>query len=83
MVNAWSETSHPTLLSNYDMKDIYNAEEFGLFYQCFSNKAYQLKSQKCYEGKLSRIRITGMEAANAMLDMLPMLVIYQVAFPTI
>ena len=83
MVNAWSETSLPTLLSNYDMKDIYNAEEFGLFYQCFPNKTCQLKSQKCYGGKLSRIRITGMEAANAMVDMLPVFVIYQVAFPTI
>ena len=31
MVNAWSETSFPTLLSNYDLKDIYNADEFGLF----------------------------------------------------
>ena len=32
MVNAWSETSLPTLLYNYDLKDIYNADEFGLFY---------------------------------------------------
>ena len=26
MINAWSETSPPTLLSNYDLKDIYNAD---------------------------------------------------------
>ena len=31
MVNAWSETSLPTFLSNYDLKDIYNADEFGLY----------------------------------------------------
>ena len=31
MVNAWSKTSLPTLLSNYNLKDIYNADEFGLF----------------------------------------------------
>ena len=43
MVNAWSETSLPTLLSNYDLKDIYNADEFGLFYQCLPNETYQLK----------------------------------------
>ena len=34
MVNAWSETSLPTLLYNYDLKEIYNADECGLFYQC-------------------------------------------------
>ena len=28
MVNVWSETSLPTLLSNYDMKDIYNTNGF-------------------------------------------------------
>ena len=32
MVNAWSETSLPTLLSNYDLKDICKTDEFGLFY---------------------------------------------------
>ena len=32
MVSPWKETSLPTLLSNYDLKDIYNADEFGLFY---------------------------------------------------
>ena len=75
MVSAWSETSLPTLLSNYDLKDFYNADEFGLFYQCFPNKTYQLKSEKCFGGKLSKIRITGMAAANAMGDKLPMFVI--------
>ena len=48
MVNAWLETSLPTLLSNYDLKGIYNADEFELFYQCLPNKTYQLKSEKCY-----------------------------------
>ena len=79
MVNAWSETSLPTFLSNYDLEDIYNANEFGLFYQCLPNKTYQLKPEKCYGGKLSKIRITGsirMAAGNAMGDKLPMFVIH-------
>ena len=71
----WLMRALPTLLSKYDLKDIYNADEFGLFYQCLPNKTYQLKSEKCYGQKLSKIRITGMEAANAMDDKLPMLVI--------
>ena len=66
MVNAWSETSLPTLFSNYDLKDIYNVDEFGLFYQYLPNTTYQLKSEKCYGGKLSKINITGMATVNAM-----------------
>ena len=55
---------HPfqLFLSNYDLKDIYNANKFGLSYQCFPKKIYQLKSEKCYGGKLSKIRITDMTA---------------------
>ena len=33
-----------------------------------------MKSEKCYGGKLSKICITGMEAANAMGDKLPMFI---------
>ena len=74
MINAWSETSLPTILSNYDLKDIYKADEFGLFYQCLPNKTYQLKSEKYYRGKLSKICITGMTVANATGDKLSMFV---------
>ena len=72
MVNVWSETSLPTLLYNYDLKDIYNADEFGLLYQCVPNKTYQLKSEKCSGGKLSKVRINGMASANAAGDKLLM-----------
>ena len=75
MVNMWSETSIPTLLSNYDLKGICNADEFGVFYQYLPNKTYQLKSEKCHGEKLSKIRITGMVATNAIGDKLPMFVI--------
>ena len=33
---------------------------------------YQLKSEKCSGGKLSKVRITGMAAANAVGDKIPM-----------
>ena len=33
---AWKETSLPTILSRYELKDIYNADDFGLFYQGLS-----------------------------------------------
>ena len=69
------------LLSNYDLKDIYNADEFGLFHQCLPNETYQLKSEKCYGEKLSKIRITGMVATNAMGNKLPMFVIGEAKNP--
>ena len=44
------------------------------FLSVLSNKTYQRKSEKCYGGKLSKIRITDMAAANAIGDKLPMFV---------
>ena len=75
MVASWFETSLPTILSNYKLDDIFNADEFGLFYQCLPNKKFHLKSEKCSGAKNSKIRITGLAAANAVGDKLPMFVI--------
>ena len=44
MVNAWSETSLPTLLYNYDLKDIYNADEFQTKHTNSSQKSSQVES---------------------------------------
>ena len=62
-------------MSNYELKDIYNADKFGLFYKCVINNTYQLKSEKCSGGKLTKIRITEMAAANAVGDKIPVFVI--------
>ena len=75
MVAGWNETTLPTLLSNYGLENIYNTGEFGLFYQCLPGKSYQLKTQKCSGGKHSKIRITGLAAANAVGNKLAMFVI--------
>ena len=82
MVNAWKETSLPTLLSNYDLKDIYNTDEFELFYKCMTKKTCQLKSEKCSGEKLSKVRITSMAAANAVGDKIPIYVIGKVQKPS-
>ena len=75
MVAAWNETTPPTLLSNYSFENVYNAGEYGLLYQCLPNKSYQLKTEKCSGGKHSKIRITGLAAANAVGSKLPIFVI--------
>ena len=73
MVSPWKETSSPTLLSNHDLKDIYNADEFGLFYQMHPEKFLHLKKEQCIGGKQSKVGITGMAASNALSDKTPMI----------
>ena len=62
--NAVTPEMLPTLLTNYSLKDIYNADEFELFFRCLPDKSYQLISEKCSRGKHSKIRITGLAAGN-------------------
>ena len=75
MVAGWDETTLPTLLSNYGLENIYNADEFGLFYQCLPDKSYQLKPEICSGGKHGKMMITGLAAANATGNKLPMFAI--------
>ena len=75
MVAGWNETTLPTLLSNYGLENIYNADKFGFFYQCLPSKSYHLKTEKCSDGKHNKIRITSLAAANAVGNKLPMFVI--------
>ena len=81
MTASWDETTLPTIISNYKLEDIFNADEFGLFYQALPNKTLHLKSEKCVGGKHSKTRLTGMAAANAVGEKLPMFVIGKSARP--
>lgn len=81
MTASWDETTLPTIISNYKLEDIYNADEFGLFYQALPDKTLHLKSEKCVGGKHSKTRLTGMAAANAVGEKLPMFVIGKSAKP--
>ena len=38
MTASWKESTLPTLLSNYALRDIFNADEFGLFYKALPDK---------------------------------------------
>ena len=75
MVASWFETTLLTLLSNYKLEDIFNADEFVLLCQYLPHKTLHLKSEKCSGGKNSKIRITGLAAANSVGDKRPMFVI--------
>ena len=82
MVNTWKEISLPTLLSNYDLKDIYNGDKFGLFYKCMTSTTCQLKSEKYSGGKLSKVCITGVAAVNAVGDKAPTFIIGKARIPS-
>ena len=75
MTASWFETRLPTILSNYELHDIYNADEFGLFFQALPSKSLHLKDEKCIGGKFSKVRLTGLAAANANGEKLPMFII--------
>ena len=64
-----------TILSKYDLNQIYNADEFGLLYRAQPNKSLHLKNQNCVGGKHSKLRLTGLTAANPVVVKLPLFVI--------
>ena len=69
------ETILPTIISRYDSRDIYNADELGLFYKALPTKSMHLKDEKCSGGKNSKIRLTGLAAVNMYGEKIPRFVI--------
>ena len=70
-----------TILSRYELRDIYNADEFGLFCEQLLTKFFHLKSERCAGRKFSKARLTGLAAGNGVGGKLPMLVIGKVEKP--
>ena len=65
MVAPWEQTSLPTILPKYDLNQICNAHEFGLFYRAQPNRSLHLKNKNCIGGKHSKLRLAGFTAADA------------------
>ena len=53
----WAETTLPTMLSKYELNQIYNADKFGLFYRGQPKKSLHLKDERCVGGKHSKLRL--------------------------
>ena len=70
----WMETTLPTIISHYNSRDTHNADEFGLFYKALPTKSMHLKDEKCSGSKNSKIRLTGLAAANMCGENIPMFV---------
>ena len=65
MIAPWEQTTMPTILLKYDLNQISNDDEFGLSYRAQPNKSLDLKNESCVGGKQSKLRLTGLIAANA------------------
>ena len=64
MTASWEQTHLPTILSRYELRDIYNADAFGLFYQQLLTRSFHLKGERCAGGKFSKVQLTGLAAGN-------------------
>ena len=51
MTSSWNEITLPTILSNYKMEDIFNADKFGLFCNVTRIKPTKLKVESAQEEK--------------------------------
>ena len=45
MTVRWKEAHLPAILPNYKLEDIFNADEFGLFFQVLPNKNLKSKGE--------------------------------------
>ena len=54
MTASREETILPTILSRYQLCDIYNADEFGLLRETLPSKTLHFKGQRCPGGKQSK-----------------------------
>lgn len=64
VVSNWFTTIWPDLRKKYDSNDIFNADETGLFYRLTPDKTLKFIGESCVGGKMSKVRITVLVAAN-------------------
>ncbi len=64
-VSTWTTQILPSLINKFLPKDVFNADEFGLFFKLMPNKSLVCKGEKCSGGKLSKERLTVLLCANS------------------
>jgi hypothetical protein len=63
IINDWV-TKLKEIIKDYEPMNIFNADEFGLFYKLMPNSTYIFNGKKCKTGKKSKERITVLVCAN-------------------
>jgi hypothetical protein len=64
VVQEWNSEKLPEIIDNYKSDDIFNGDEFSLFFKCLPNKKMHLKGESCKGGKQSKERVTVFIACN-------------------
>lgn len=64
-VECWKTSVLPQIMKRYASRDIFNVDEFGLFFKLMPNKTFAVKGEKCTGGKLSKDRVTVLIGGNA------------------
>ena len=72
MKAPWEKTTLPKILARYQLKNIFNADEFGVFYEALSWKSLHFRGRHCSGGKHNKVRLIGMTASNAFDEKIPM-----------
>ena len=57
-IHAWPTRVLPSLLEGYALKDVYNADEFGLFFNLLPDKSMCLTSEQSSGNKQSKASFT-------------------------
>ena len=65
----------PEIVKGYELKDIWNADETGLFWRALSDKSLSVKKGKCKGGKHAKQRITVLLIVNALGEKEPPIII--------
>ena len=47
MTAPWEEITLSTILARYLLNDLFNADEFGLFYEALPSKSLHFRSKRC------------------------------------
>ena len=65
VVSVWQSEILPRLVLKYEPRNIFNADECGLFLRLMPDKSFVFKGEKCHGGKLSKERVTALVGANS------------------
>ena len=82
VVDEWLSETLPKILKGYTPKDVFNADETGLFWHLLPDKTFSFKGDKCHGGKKSKERLSLLLCTNMDgSEKLPLLAIGKFAKP--
>uniref|UniRef100_F6WUM2 HTH CENPB-type domain-containing protein n=1 Tax=Xenopus tropicalis TaxID=8364 RepID=F6WUM2_XENTR len=64
-VTNWKTNQLPCYLEGYELKNIFNTDETGLFFNVLPGKTFCFRGEDCHGGKLSKLRLTVLFTTNA------------------